>query len=103
MAAQTSAASSGRAKTSSDWVGVYPPEKRTAVVSCFSEAVVKAVEISQLFEVPLPDSRTWADVLGLLLSPHEPRQAANLELGKGIAGLAAVTAGIVIGLVYYYR
>ena len=41
--------------------------------------------------------------LGLLLSPYEPRQAANLELGKGIAGLAAVTAAIVIGLVIYYR
>jgi HD-like signal output (HDOD) protein/DNA-binding response OmpR family regulator len=48
------------------YVGLYPPEKRAAVVSCFSEAVVKAVEIGQLFEVPIPDSQTWAEVLDQL-------------------------------------
>jgi hypothetical protein len=39
--------------------------------------------------------------LGLLLSPHEPGRAAGIELGKGIAGLAAVTAAIIAGLWFY--
>ena len=41
--------------------------------------------------------------LGLLLSPHEPGHAASIEVWKGIAGLAIVTAGIAVGLVLYYR
>ncbi|HEX7900392.1 MAG TPA: hypothetical protein VF950_21670 [Planctomycetota bacterium] len=40
--------------------------------------------------------------LGLLLSPHQPGQAASIELGKGVAGLVLVTAALVIGLVIYY-
>ena len=40
--------------------------------------------------------------LGLLLSPHEPRHAGDIELWKGIAGLAAVTGALVTGLVIYY-
>ena len=40
--------------------------------------------------------------LGLLLSPFEPREAAGIEVRKGIAGLAVVTGAIVIGLVIYY-
>jgi hypothetical protein len=40
--------------------------------------------------------------LGLLLSPHEPGRAAELEFWKGVAGLAAVTGAIALGLAWYY-
>lgn len=50
---------------------------------------------------------TWALVrdgkAGLLLSPHEPGRAAFTEAAKGVIGLLAVTAGIIIGIKMYYQ
>jgi hypothetical protein len=40
--------------------------------------------------------------LGLLLTPREPSQAAWIELGKGVAGLLAITAVLAFALAYYY-
>lgn len=41
--------------------------------------------------------------LGLFVTPHEPRKAAGIELWKGIAGLVVVTAGVILGLWFYYE
>lgn len=40
--------------------------------------------------------------VGLLLSPRDPESAAWVEVGKGLAGLAAVTALTAFGLWLYY-
>ena len=41
--------------------------------------------------------------LGLFLSSREPSQAAWVEVGKGVAGLLAVTVALAVALVVYYN